>query len=153
MSAEIGQKGPLLLQKHPVVTSVCLLQNWCAYLQKTGNWKIHKLFSSMILTAFPVISGFTFKKHATFTCRFWSKLTLSSLGFLGSCPHPSHHKGQCRRDFAPSRDLAPRGEIPSDLALLGILPPLNFRDLAPPPLNFREFALLRFQTSYYWVQK
>ena len=61
--------------------------------------------------------------------------------------------------FRPPKDLPPpprRGEIPSDLALpgsgsrplLGISPPPP-----PPPLNFRDFALLRFQSSYYWGQK
>ena len=47
--------------------------------------------------------------------------------------------------FCPPQRFGPLGEIPG-----GISPP--FSDL-PPPLNFRDFALLRFQSSYYWGQK
>ena len=46
--------------------------------------------------------------------------------------------------FCPPRDLAPWAR-----SLEGYRPRLAIS----PPLNFRDFALLRFQSSYYWGQK
>ena len=117
VSTEIGQKASFChenAQLQTTVTSVCLLQNWCAFLQKTGNWKIFLLsyrnFSRPIFlfsqnakritiawfwsAPLPVISCFTLKKHAisVLNHKLATPWNVSCLKCQKSCGYSNHYE-------------------------------------------------------------